>query len=30
MRFYGYAPQEVAQATGKDGNLPLDIDPKLA
>ena len=30
MRFYGYAPQDVAQATGKDGNLPLDIDPKLA
>jgi len=30
MRFYGYAPQEVAQATEKDGNLPLDIDPKLA
>ncbi|MEO1647490.1 MAG: putative DNA modification/repair radical SAM protein [Pseudomonadota bacterium] len=30
MRFYGYAPQEVARATGKDGNLPLDIDPKLA
>ena len=30
MRFYGYTPQEVAQATGKDGNLPLDIDPKLA
>jgi putative DNA modification/repair radical SAM protein len=30
MRFYGYAPHEVAQATGKDGNLPLDIDPKLA
>ena len=30
MRFYGFAPAEVAQATGKDGNLPLDIDPKLA
>ncbi len=30
MRFYGYAPDEVAQATGADGNLPLDIDPKLA
>ena len=30
MRFYGYAPQEVAQATEADGNLPLDIDPKLA
>lgn len=30
MRFYGFAPDEVAQATEKDGNLPLDIDPKLA
>lgn len=30
IRFYGYAPGEVAEATGKDGNLPLDIDPKLA
>ena len=30
MRFYGYAPGEVAQATDKDGMLPLDIDPKLA
>ena len=30
MRFYGYAPGEVMQATGADGNLPLDIDPKLA
>jgi len=30
MRFYGFAPQEVADATGTDGNLPLDIDPKLA
>jgi len=30
MRFYGYAPREVMQATGEDGNLPLDIDPKLA
>ena len=30
MRFYGYAPGEVMQATGEDGNLPLDIDPKLA
>ncbi|MEM6907533.1 MAG: putative DNA modification/repair radical SAM protein [Pseudomonadota bacterium] len=30
MRFYGYAPGEVAQATEADGNLPLDIDPKLA
>ncbi len=30
MRFYGFAPHEVMQATGADGNLPLDIDPKLA
>ena len=30
MRFYGYAPAEVMQATEADGNLPLDIDPKLA
>ncbi len=30
MRFYGFASGEVAQATGQDGNLPLDIDPKLA
>ncbi len=30
MRFYGYAPREVMQATGDDGMLPLDIDPKLA
>jgi putative DNA modification/repair radical SAM protein len=30
MRFYGFAPQEVADAVGADGNLPLDIDPKLA
>ncbi|NTZ41570.1 putative DNA modification/repair radical SAM protein [Altererythrobacter sp. SALINAS58] len=30
MRFYGYKPSEVMQATGDDGNLPLDIDPKLA
>ncbi|OBV11810.1 putative DNA modification/repair radical SAM protein [Erythrobacter dokdonensis] len=30
MRFYGFAPQEVAQAAEADGNLPLDIDPKLA
>ena len=30
MRFYGFAPQEVADAAGTDGNLPLDIDPKLA
>lgn len=30
MRFYGFAAQEVAQAAGADGMLPLDIDPKLA
>lgn len=30
MRFYGYQAHEVVQATGTDGNLPLDIDPKLA
>jgi putative DNA modification/repair radical SAM protein len=30
MRFYGYRPGEVMQATEADGNLPLDIDPKLA
>lgn len=30
MRFYGFAPQEVADAAEADGNLPLDIDPKLA
>ena len=30
MRFYGYAPGEVGQATDAQGMLPLDIDPKLA
>ena len=30
MRFYGYRPEEVQQAAGADGMLPLDIDPKLA
>jgi putative DNA modification/repair radical SAM protein len=30
MRFYGYSPRDVMQATEADGNLPLDIDPKLA
>lgn len=30
MRFYGYSSGEVMQATGADGMLPLDIDPKLA
>ena len=30
IRFYGYSPGEVAQATDAAGMLPLDIDPKLA
>ncbi|MBX7481419.1 putative DNA modification/repair radical SAM protein [Qipengyuania qiaonensis] len=30
MRFYGYKPTDVMEATEADGNLPLDIDPKLA
>lgn len=30
MRFYQYQPQEVAEAAGADGMMPLDIDPKLA
>ena len=30
MRFYGFAPNEVVAATGADGMLPLDIDPKMA
>jgi putative DNA modification/repair radical SAM protein len=30
MRFYGFAPAEVAAAAGADGMLPLDVDPKLA
>ena len=30
MRFYGFAPREVADAAGEDGMLPLDVDPKLA
>ena len=30
MRFYGFKPAEVVQATDASGNLPLDIDPKLA
>ncbi|MBT2185453.1 putative DNA modification/repair radical SAM protein [Sphingobium nicotianae] len=30
MRFYGYTPAEVQQATDAQGMLPLDIDPKLA
>src|SRR4028119_2383467 len=30
MRFYGFSAAEVAGASGADGMLPLDIDPKLA
>jgi putative DNA modification/repair radical SAM protein len=30
MRFYGFKPAEVMQATDAAGMLPLDIDPKLA
>ena len=30
MRFYGYSSAEVAAAAERGGNLPLDIDPKLA
>jgi putative DNA modification/repair radical SAM protein len=30
MRFYGFKPAEVVDATDDAGNLPLDIDPKLA
>jgi predicted DNA-binding helix-hairpin-helix protein len=30
IRFYGFRPAEVVRAAGKDGMLPLDIDPKLA
>jgi putative DNA modification/repair radical SAM protein len=30
MRFYGFAPAEVQDATDAQGMLPLDIDPKLA
>jgi len=30
VRFYGYAPAELAAATDEQGMLPLDIDPKLA
>ncbi|SMF61562.1 putative DNA modification/repair radical SAM protein [Allosphingosinicella indica] len=30
MRFYGFKPTEVADATDTNGMLPLDIDPKLA
>jgi putative DNA modification/repair radical SAM protein len=30
MRFYGFAPAEIAAAADASGMLPLDIDPKLA
>jgi len=30
MRFYGFKPAEVVEATDDGGMLPLDIDPKLA
>ena len=30
MRFYGFKPAEVVEATDDAGMLPLDIDPKLA
>jgi putative DNA modification/repair radical SAM protein len=30
MRFYGFKPAELADATDAGGMLPLDIDPKLA
>lgn len=30
MRFYGYSSREVASSADAGGNLPLDIDPKLA
>ena len=30
MRFYGFKPGEVVEATDEAGMLPLDIDPKLA
>jgi putative DNA modification/repair radical SAM protein len=30
MRFYGFAPKEIAALTDESGMLPLDIDPKLA
>jgi putative DNA modification/repair radical SAM protein len=30
IRFYGFRAAEVAEATDDMGNLPLDIDPKLA
>lgn len=30
MRFYGFKAEDVVDAVGDDGMLPLDIDPKLA
>ncbi len=30
LRFYGYSSSEIAGAAEPGGNLPLDIDPKLA
>jgi putative DNA modification/repair radical SAM protein len=30
LRHYGFSSAEVAASAGPDGNLPLDIDPKLA
>ncbi len=30
MRFYGFRSNDIMDATGDDGMLPLDIDPKLA
>ena len=30
LRFYGFSAREVAGAAEEGGNLPLDIDPKLA
>ena len=30
VRFYGFSAEEVQAAAGRDGMLPLDIDPKLA
>ncbi len=30
VRFYGFKPDEIVQATDDAGMLPLDIDPKLA
>jgi predicted DNA-binding helix-hairpin-helix protein len=30
MRFYGFSAREVAGAAEAGGNLPLDMDPKLA